>query len=210
MTEFAAVGTVLRLGDGGQAFSSVGGTDVFTTTGHGFSDTNPVVVQGSSIPTGISEGTVYFVRDSTANTYKLAATSGGAAIDVGTGSGSIYLLTSLAQVRNISGPSMSVDTIDVTTHDSTNAAREFIAGLIDGGTVDLDLVFDPDSVTQAALRDDLEDRVNEQWFQIVWPDATSSYVTFRAIVAGLTTSAPHDGSLDASASLKVSKALVFI
>lgn len=55
--------------------------DVITTMeDHGFSDTDTVVVFGPNLPTGITEGTIYFVRDSTARTFKLAATSGGTAI----------------------------------------------------------------------------------------------------------------------------------
>lgn len=62
-------------------------TDVLACEDHGFSNGDSVVVwsvpvAGSSLPTGISEGTVYYVRDATTDTFKLAATSGGAAIDL--------------------------------------------------------------------------------------------------------------------------------
>jgi hypothetical protein len=65
-------------------------TDVITSPAHGFVDTDPVYVLGDSLPTGIAEGTEYFVRDVTTDTFKLAATSGGAAIDLTTvGSGTV-------------------------------------------------------------------------------------------------------------------------
>lgn len=60
-------------------------TDIFTAEAHGYSDTNQVFLldtTGAVIPTGVTEGTIYFVRDSTTNTFKLAATSGGTAIDI--------------------------------------------------------------------------------------------------------------------------------
>lgn len=65
-------------------------TDVFDSPAHGFSDTNQVLVWGAdgTLPTGVSEGTVYFIRDATTDTFKLATTSGGTAINitvVGTG-----------------------------------------------------------------------------------------------------------------------------
>ena len=41
----------------------------------------------------------------------------------------------IAEVTSISGPSMKVDMIDVTSHDSPDTFREFIAGLADGGEV---------------------------------------------------------------------------
>lgn len=65
------------------------GTDVITSPAHGFSDTDRVAAEavfGQTFPTGISEGAVLYVRDSTTDTYKVAATSGGAAINI-TGDG---------------------------------------------------------------------------------------------------------------------------
>ena len=57
-------------------------TDVITCNAHGYADTTKIVFTNGSAPAGLTEGTVYFVRDSTTNTFKVAATSGGAAIDL--------------------------------------------------------------------------------------------------------------------------------
>ena len=55
--------------------------DVITSVeDHGFSDGSAVVVFGENLPGGLAAGTIYFVRDATARTFKLAATSGGVAI----------------------------------------------------------------------------------------------------------------------------------
>lgn len=65
------------------------GTDTFTSATHGYSDADAVVFSTGSgsaaLPTGLVAGTVYYVRDSATNTFKVAATSGGAAIDLGAG-----------------------------------------------------------------------------------------------------------------------------
>ena len=61
-------------------------TDVVTSLAHGFSDTNTIVFYGGTVPSPLVEGTVYYVRDATTDTFKVAATSGGAAIDL-TGAG---------------------------------------------------------------------------------------------------------------------------
>lgn len=78
-------------------FTAEDTTDVLTADGHGYSDTQSVVVwdtTGAVIPTGLVEGTVYFVRDATTDTFKLAATSGGAAIDLTTdGAGFVQKIT---------------------------------------------------------------------------------------------------------------------
>lgn len=52
---------------------------------HGLVDTNNVVFYGGTPPTGLTEGTVYFVVGNTAadpDTFQVSLTSGGAAIDI--------------------------------------------------------------------------------------------------------------------------------
>jgi hypothetical protein len=64
------------------AFTAVFGTDVITSTAHGLVDTQQIQVVGTDLPDGLSASTNYFVRDKDANTFKLAATSGGTAINI--------------------------------------------------------------------------------------------------------------------------------
>lgn len=67
------------------AFTADASTDVITSNSHGLSDTNQIAVQtgpGGTLPGGLSQSTTYFVRDATANTFKLALTSGGTAINI--------------------------------------------------------------------------------------------------------------------------------
>lgn len=61
-------------------------TDVVTVPAHGYANTDPIVFYGGTVPAGLVEGTIYFVRDATTDTFKVAATAGGAAIDL-TGTG---------------------------------------------------------------------------------------------------------------------------
>ena len=65
-----------------KVFTGLASSDVITSYAHGFSDGDEVRLFGSALPTGVAEGTTYYVRDSTTDTFKLAATSGGAAIDL--------------------------------------------------------------------------------------------------------------------------------
>lgn len=62
-------------------FVALASTDVVYSPAHGWSDTQKIAFFGTP-PTGIVEGTTYFVRDSTTDTFKVAATSGGTAIDI--------------------------------------------------------------------------------------------------------------------------------
>lgn len=57
-------------------------TDTITCTSHGLTDTTKIVFYNGTLPSPLSEGTVYFVRDATTDTFKVAATSGGVAIDL--------------------------------------------------------------------------------------------------------------------------------
>jgi hypothetical protein len=56
----------------------------FTAPGHTFSDGDSVVVLKTygALPTGTTEGSTYWVRDVSGDTFKLAASSGGAAITI--------------------------------------------------------------------------------------------------------------------------------
>lgn len=57
---------------------------------HGYSADQPVIVvkePGFSLPSGLTEGTVYYVINPTTDDFELSATPGGSAVDIGNGSG---------------------------------------------------------------------------------------------------------------------------
>lgn len=59
--------------------------DVITSYAHGLVNTDRVVLeqfQGVALPTGYSEGTVYFVVGGTTDTFQVSLTSGGAAVTI--------------------------------------------------------------------------------------------------------------------------------
>ncbi|MFV0422049.1 hypothetical protein [Oleidesulfovibrio sp.] len=56
-------------------------TDTITCEAHGFSNGQTVVFSGT-MPAGIQAGVTYHVRDVTADTFKVAATAGGAVVDI--------------------------------------------------------------------------------------------------------------------------------
>jgi len=116
--------------------------------------------------------------------------------------------TTIAAIRDIQGPTLASDTIDVTTHDSPGAWREFVAGLIDGGEISLDLIWDPDNATQTSLRTDLVARAAVT-YSITFPDATPAVATFSGFVTAFEIGAPADGELSASVTIKTTGAVVF-
>lgn len=79
--------------------------DVIHLPGHGLVLNNTVVLQtvvGKALPTGVVESTVYYVRDVTTDTFKLAATAGGAAINL-TAVGSGIVLSMVSETFPLQG-----------------------------------------------------------------------------------------------------------
>jgi len=115
-----------------------------------------------------------------------------------------YPGTEVAQVTNISGLSISLDTVDVSEHDG-DGWEEHIATILRSGTVTLDIVYDPSENTHknasGGLLYDLTQRTAGTW-NLVFPTTPTKYFTFTAYVTGFTPSAPVDGALTASVTLK--------
>lgn len=108
----------------------------------------------------------------------------------------------VANVRSINGFSLSLDTVDVTTHDSTNAWEEIIPTILRTGEMALELIYDPNNTQHAQFLSELVGRTYED-FQLRFPDTAYTMFTFNAYVASFEPSAPVDGELTASVSLKV-------
>ena len=110
----------------------------------------------------------------------------------------------VAQVQNISGPGLSLDTTDVTSHDSTGGWEEVVGTILRSGEVTLDLVYDPAAATHknaaGGILGDLVGRASTT-YSIVLPGAVTW--SFTAFCTGFEPSAPHDGALTASVTYKI-------
>lgn len=113
--------------------------------------------------------------------------------------------TTVANLRTLSGPSLSAETLDVSTHDGAGY-REFVASLLDPGELTAEIVWDPANATHTAFITDLVARTITTW-HVVWPDAGAADWAFSAMVTGFAPSAPVDGELSASVTLKISGAI---
>jgi hypothetical protein len=87
-----------------KGFGEVASTDVtnntVTSSGHGLANADRVIlfnVFAESIPTGITEGGVYFVVGVTTDTFQIALTSGGAAVDI-TAQGEVFFQKVIPEV----------------------------------------------------------------------------------------------------------------
>lgn len=94
----------------GTAFTADASTDFLTDAAHGLVNGDRVMVynSGGALPAGLSANTVYFIVNKTNDTFQLALTSGGSAIDLTTaGTGTNYWYA--ATQNEMSGTLSSVD-----------------------------------------------------------------------------------------------------
>ena len=84
-----------------------------------------------------------------------------------------------AGVRDISGPGYSADTVDVTTHDSSDGFREHLKTLIDAGDITFDLVWDPeDALGQAYLLTEMQARTVQQAYILLVNGVLATETTY--------------------------------
>lgn len=107
---------------------------------------------------------------------------------------------SVAEVKNISGPDISRDFIDVSSLDSTGGYREFIAGFRDAGQIVLTMNY------VRATYDDLKtdfDSDSTRNYQIVFGDTTATTYDFAGWVVGLTHGVPFDDAVSLECTIKI-------
>lgn len=114
--------------------------------------------------------------------------------------------TAYAQVTNISGPGLSLDTEDVTSHDSTGAWEEVVATILRSGEISMDIVYDPAHATHKyAAGGLLHDMVSRTaiTLKLIFPDAATTEWDFDAFVTGFEPTGPVDGALTATVKFKL-------
>lgn len=117
--------------------------------------------------------------------------------------------TTIAEVLSINGPSMEMETIDVTTHSTGEPWRQFVGGLLNAGEVSFDINFVPTDSTHNAtdgLLNDMTERVQRN-FQILFPDADleddRTTWEFTALVTSFQCTEAIDDVIKASVTLKL-------
>lgn len=102
--------------DSGKVFTA-GTDDNVTIPGNGLivdDQVRVLAIPGATLPTGLSEGTTYFVKTSSGNVVTLSATQGGATLDI-TAAGAGLIAKIQAQTINSGGqPSFAASTLVIT------------------------------------------------------------------------------------------------
>jgi predicted secreted protein len=118
----------------------------------------------------------------------------------------------VANVTAIKGPGLSLDTADVTSHDSTDAWEEVVPTILRSGEVTVDIAYDPAAVSIKYVDGLLEFMVAKTLmdFKIIFNndtvEADRTEWHFHAYVIGFEPDIPFDGALTASMKLKIASA----
>lgn len=134
-----------------------------------------------------------------------AIDSFGTLLKIGDG-GATESFTTIAEVKDITGPGLEQAANEVTSHGSTNGWREFIGGLKDGGEVTFEVNFVPTGATHDETTGLIAELTGGTVtnYQVVWPDSGSTTWQFAALCTAFEPGAPVDGVLMASVTLKIS------
>lgn len=108
----------------------------------------------------------------------------------------------IPEVTDISGPDESLDQIETTSLDSS--AREYIAGLRDGGEVKIEANDIPSSTAQQAVYTDFTGGTSSSW---VIDCVGSEQYAFTAFVKNFSRKFPTNGKRTISFTLKITGAV---
>lgn len=134
-----------------------------------------------------------------------AKSSFGTYLKLGDG-GTAETFATIAEVKDIKGPKLTLNTEDVTSHDSTDGWAEQIGTILEGGDVSFDINWLPANVTHSHTAGLLKDMVGrtKRNFQLVVPAAASLTWTFAALVTEFQPDLPVKGAQTASIKLQIS------
>lgn len=131
-----------------------------------------------------------------------AKSSFGSYLKLGDG-GTAETFATIAEVLDIKGPSLELETEDVTSHDSTDGWAEHIGTILNGGEVSFEVNWLPANATQSFTAGLLKDMVGrtKRNFQLVVPAAASLTWSFAALVTAFEPDLPVKGAQKASITL---------
>lgn len=114
--------------------------------------------------------------------------------------------STVARVLAIDGPAITAEPVEVSTLDSVDGVKEFVAGLRDGGDLRLAVYWLKGETTHRALRDAVNND-SPLRFRIAWPTTPASYSTFDGQVAeSAFTTGPNEG-VQAALAVKITGAV---
>jgi hypothetical protein len=133
-----------------------------------------------------------------------AISSFGTLVKKGDG-GSPESFTTIAELLDIEGPEMELDTEEVTSHSSTDGWAEYIGTILDAGEVSFEVNYVPTNATHNATTGLIKDMTarTKRNFTLVFPDSGNTTWSFTALVTSVGPTAPVRGALRGKIGLKL-------
>ncbi len=130
----------------------------------------------------------------------------GTLLKIGDGATPTENFSTIAEVKDIGGPKLKLNTADVTSHSSTDGWKEVIGTILEAGEVSAKINFIPTNSTHSYSTGLIKDMLarTKRNFKIVFPDAGSTTWLLPALVTGFEPSEPVDGVLEADITLTIS------
>lgn len=132
----------------------------------------------------------------------------GSSLQMGDGATPTENFTTVAEVKDITPPPFSRDSIEVTNQDSSGGWREFIAGWRDGGELTFEVNWLPTNATQdqnTGLVAQFLDDDNHN-YRVILPDAIAT-ISFAGHITNIEGDLPLEDAGTASVTIKVSGAV---
>lgn len=126
----------------------------------------------------------------------------GTQLKVGDGATPTEVFTLIPGVRSITGPSMSAEVIDITSHDTPGQFRDKMQGLKDWGMLSFELLWDPTSAQHQGLFDDYVAGTVKH-YTLTYPTDPPTTISFSGFVGNNPTSSPFDGALTKTAEIVI-------
>lgn len=126
-------------------------------------------------------------------------------LQLSTTAGDAGSFTTVAEVKDITGPAVSLDVIDVTNQSSPGGYEEIIPSIRRAGEVDFDVNFDPQSGTHdgaTGLVYLANNKLKRGW-RLQLQDPGNHYWAFDGYVVGFQTKAPVAGVLTGTTKLRI-------
>jgi hypothetical protein len=132
-----------------------------------------------------------------------AYSSFGTLLSVDDGGGVSF--TTIGAVRDISGPAMTTDTEDATTHSSAGGFAETLPTLRHAGEVTFDILFDPSDATHDGTTGLLSLQASraKRSFRMAMPTNPAKRWNFQGYITGVSIAAPVSGMLTASITITI-------
>lgn len=132
----------------------------------------------------------------------------GTLLKIGDGATPTEAFVTVAEVTGLDGPNLTADTVELTSHSSTSAFKEYLVTLLDAGEVTCTINYVPTDATHnptTGLLSKYAARAKTN-FKLVFPNGAATTWTFSGFITHFQPHAPVADKLAADVTIKITGA----